>query len=371
MFSDANTLLIYISTVVLSCLLSIIANKYNRRAMEIVVTNDTERLFSKYRRNELVWVLISIIPYILLAALRVNTGADYLQYTWNYSKIVSNPTIGVALAASEPGYMLSMWICTKILGTDPQWWIAFMAIITNTLVFVSLYRINRRINYAVYSMMFGFYAYFHSFNYVRQMLAAALLFVAFERMHNKHIKEAVVFMILAISFHRSSIIIAMLFWLGRFLKRYRSIYNLAAIVGLCGIVIAFPRILPLVPFLSRYEKYTEATFSGGIGWTIDIIPLFICTLLSLNMKKDEVVSDCIQLVLFSIPVRLMSYYTYAAGRLFITISLYSFLCSSLTVNKRRDRVVVKAIYVFIYGAYFYWYFYLGNNSMVFPYNSIL
>ncbi len=367
---DYRTVLLYLAVIFLSGAIARRATKYNTLRFQTAEMAEVGACSRPYRKRELRWLFAAALPLILLSALRYRTGGDYDQYAVNYSRLVNAHSVSYIFTVDEPGYMFLMWLTSLVFKSDPQPWFALMAFLTVWSCFYAVYRLNKKTDYSVFVILFGLYFYLHSFNYVRQTFAAAMLLLAYIHAGKKAYPKAAILIVIAILFHRSSLIVALMYVFVLATRRYKSLYTLAAMLVLSVLVVVAPRILSRIPFLARYVKYTSHSISFGIGWLIDVIPIFLCSLFPPMGVRDETVSDCRRFVLFVVPARLMAYYTYGIGRLFITLSLFGFLTAALSMKRRTDRKLLKLIIYIVFIAYHLFYFGMANNSVVIPYRSI-
>ena len=89
------------------------------------------------------------------------------------------------------------------------------------------------------------------------------------------------------------------------------------------------------------------------------------------MNPDNNIRALIDFSWLVIPLRAISYYAYAAGRLYLDISLAAFMALALALSKSdRRNIGTKVLILLVFVVYFLLEFYLWNNSEVFPYRSI-
>lgn len=371
--TNNQTLWLYLGIVILTCMsCALVTSMRAYRSTKNLIVKDIlgERRYVVSRR----WIIIiAFVPLILLAGFRYYTGADYQQYVWSFERTAnSNSLIRSYLITEEPLYQLSKYIVFKIFGNDPTNWFIVMAALTIINLIIAVNIIDKESKYTWFAYLFGMYTYLHMFNYVRQIYAASLVFIGVGELLKKKRVSFIIAVILATMMHRSSIIFIILLFVDHYNNSLNKLsYKIIMIVSPLFMTI-IGRILRIIPFLSRYSAYFQGSFKMGIGWLIDIMPIILILLLIEYVYKPR--KEILSLTYFAwlvIPLRAISYYAYALGRLYLNISLFAFVAfASVVAGSEKKRRGYEIIVIIVYLAYFIFEFYVGNNSEVFPYKSI-
>lgn len=360
LLTNNETLFLYLSTILLSVGMLCGIKFLNLKPISLKINK------KKIVKINVFWIsiFICLLPMILVLSFRYNTGADYQQYTWNYLTVINgNAFENSSIFKLEPLYTLTIKIANLVCPNSPQFWFAMIAFLMfiNIIIAFYLFQLN---DVHIFIFLFGLYSYLHCFNYVRQMYAASWIMIALGMLIKKNKKLKFIFLIIiATLIHRSSIIFVLLWPICRLSKEKNFLYR--------GGMIASPlyltflaRILLKLPFFSRYSHYFAGTLKIGVGFLIEIIPLVLLLFFSKPQNEDSREIDALlNIGWLVIPLRLMSYFSYAAGRLFITCSLFAILSYCLSKPKRLNTILVVIFFI----VYFIIEFYLFNNSEVFPY----
>lgn len=368
--SNQRTLILYMFIVVLTSLLS----KITKRHRSIIVgDNHIYEVYNNFGR-----VVISFSPMIILAGTRLNTGADYIQYRWNFERLLSSGNMIEEIKNSrEPFYVFTEFFVVKFLKGSYTTWVFFISLMTIVVLLYAIIKIDHKIDLSTFSLIFGLYLYFHMFNYVRQFFALSLITLAISFLLSDKSKKFIVFIILATLYHQSSIIFLLIYFVYKkkkiiFGKKYHF-FVIFSPLFISGMAL----LLKYVPFFSiYYQRYFGKSFRFGFGWAIDLIPALLMYVIVATEKHknntDVKINFLSEIALLIIPMRALSYYSYAAGRLFIDFALFmtiafSNVMSKDVCNKRFLKFIIEIV-TFIY---FILSFYIWNNSEVFPYCSTI
>lgn len=362
LLSNNETFILYLVIIFISALfVSLYQNR--QRLLVIKYKLNNKQIFTI--NNYTIYVLICFVPMIFILASRYYTGADYEQYTWNYWTVTRNNILdATSIFKQEPLYTLSIKIASYIFPNKPQFWFVLMAIIMFVNIVISI-RIFELRNIAEFVILFGLFSYLHSFNYVRQMVAASIIIMAVGYLIKRDKTITFLCLILvATLIHRSSFFFIILWPICKLSKEKLILYRVLVIASPLYVTVMV-RIIKYIPFLRRYESYFTNSVQFGIGFLIELMPLIVLLIIANKSTSEEskIKSILSDIGLLAIPFRFMSYFAYGAGRLFITCSFFSILAYCLS----RKKALIKLFVVAVFLIYFIVEFYLLNNSEVFPY----
>lgn len=371
-----QTLVLYLSVIIITSVLCMIISKSNSylKSKNVILKFGAHYCEIQHSRW---WLLIfSFLPMIILAGTRVNTGADYMQYTWNYEKVVrSSELIKIIKESREPLYIVTEVINKYLFYDNVNIWFFTMSFFTIIILIFALYKIDKNINYGSFALLFGLYIYLHMFNYVRQLFATSLVILSLGYCLDKKYSKCFITILLATLMHQSSIVFILVFLLlikkpDIFGKKYHFFMIISPIFLSCIV-----KIIKLVPYFSIYiTRYFSGGLNIGKGWIIDVLPVIILYYLNYEVIKNNMSDKGTILAEISwmiIPIRALSYYSYAAGRLYIPFALFSITAYSSLINKGVNKKIKVCISFILLLCYFLFTFYKGNNSQVFPYSSLL
>lgn len=369
---NIRTLFIYLLTIFITYILGCCfeANLKNKEFKKIVFR--IGKLEYQLKKKFFIKILLVFLPMIFVLGTRINTGADYEQYSWNFAKIYSVSNLTQIFSESkEPLYVISMLFVSKIFGNNVQAWFFFMAFMTFFVITIAINEVDNNINLPVFIILYGLYIYMYTFNYVRQLFAASLILLGMIYCLKNHKKRFVFCIVLATLMHRSSIVFLFFYFLKNTKLVNKNFYHIIIILSVAFIPL-MPIILSKITFLSKYIQsyFDKKNFSFGIGFLIDVIPIAFLSIY-MNLKKNDngylgnILTEMSWLI---IPTRILSYYSYAAGRLFINVALIAIFGYSIDV---KGKTTISQIYtILIFFLYFVYTFYVSNNCDVFPYTGI-
>lgn len=235
----------------------------------VYYTLDSKKLRVKVKLSSSIDNKIASFPlsdaviYLIIAsvsAFRLNTGSDYYNYYMYYNNIksvYSSPK--EIISNSQFGYFLLSWIIKSI--TDNEYAIF---IVIAFFSYFCLFRILRKekikdMSCALLCYMFlGFYAC--SNNILKQYIAMIFLMCAYLSFINKLYIRAIIYSLICVSFHYSSIFILFIILIVRNIKPTFYKYTLSIVGGITtGLMLntALRLLTTFVPSAQGYSKYID------------------------------------------------------------------------------------------------------------------
>ncbi len=213
-------------------------------------------LICRNKIGNMIYCILAGIALFVIAALRRSVGHDYNNYAWGYWGYMSESLETIAQARTEKGYsMLNKLLADYIPEYQSIFIIvaAFFAICTA----IAVYKYCKRPYIAItFFLVFG--AYFNTLNFLRQFIAAYIMFYAYRFIKKNQFFRFLILVLFATCFHRSALIMIPLF----FIMRVKvSPVSAGVIAGLTVIYLIFSwNIMEmLTQFLYAYRGYTLAT----------------------------------------------------------------------------------------------------------------
>lgn len=226
-------------------------------------------VYSKFIKSKKKLCIVISLHLFLIMAFRNNyLGVDLGGYENTYrdiqrfslSDILSQfsflQTIRVNSVTSEEfGYILSNWILGR-LGFSYHTLLVLNAacIMTALGYFIYKYSDNPVISFIIF-MSAG--PWYYSFGLLRQTIATALILFAIDAIINKKNTTAIILMLIAVLFHRSSLVFFVLFILYKI--RIKRLYYVMALIG-CGVIAI------LGPFLVQKLIFPFLTYLGKTSY---------------------------------------------------------------------------------------------------------
>lgn len=276
--------MVYIISIVFSILIAYFVPK------EVIEKSKPEKLkivISRKRARRDLLILLSVLPPLLVAALRYGIGTDY-SYTYI-------PRFREIAAGDRGYYEFGFYYFNRIISfftKDGHWLIVSCAIIIMLLVYRAAFLISKASEFSLLIFYLS-YSYFVSFNNVRQSLASAILLLAFECLINKNRIGFIVLVILASSMHQ----VSFAFIVFIFIEKIHLSSIIYAIISFAsygfGKMIA-PKIFSIVLSYSlRFSLYfssesLEVYRGKTIGTTYALVNMiFMIMLIYLEYRRDS------------------------------------------------------------------------------------
>lgn len=231
---------------------------------------------------------ITLLLLIIPAALRYGIGVDYLSYENIFYEIKHGGGEYI-----EPGYYCVNKVVAAF-GGGPQWVFALMAFFTVYFFFKGV----SKDRWLIYTVGFVLIAYTWLFTTVRQVFAAALAFYAWRELNKHKPGRAILAVLIAYTFHYSSFIYPVLYFLSKIRISQRTII----VISVCGFVLFYlygslisDQIGGLLLLLgTKYASYSESDWfqstasmgylSSGYGVMLRYLGYF---LMLFNYRPDR------------------------------------------------------------------------------------
>lgn len=379
----------YLLSTAVSCLLALLAEQQRRRLLSPAPAR------AGSRRAMLLCMLLSVLPLLLLSALRWNIGTDY-SYTYapEYDALkwhiqgrapedigllssAANAQAHYANAFHATGAFLALEQLLIRLGADVQWLFAVCAVVTLGLVFVAIYRQSEHPALAIFLFVFSS-NYFLSLNIMRQFLGIALCLCAFEPAQKRQPVPFLLLVLLAALLHPTALVFLPVYFLYG-LRLRPPLAALCVAAALLAAPLAGRLLGALVPaLLPKYAWYLGSQHNAGeFELLLLLINLAVLALASCYYKAGQ-----------DKPYFRLWYNTNLLGTLFLCfsavlplmkrINYYYAACHFLLLplllsleKKPRRRALLLALVCAAFLAETYVAVVLLNKNGVYPYASIL
>lgn len=241
---------------------------------------------NKNSKTELVLMMIGIFVFIGFRGR--GTGSD----TWNYlEKFMRMRYVNFSDIRLTDGNEIGFMIFEKVLVTlfpYEQIILIAQAVIVTVSYGFFIYRYCWKDYFlpVLIFMSFGLLG-FHMTG-VRQSIAMSLCIWMYMFVEEKKYVRAMLFVVLAMSFHTSAFVVLLYFVFGAFWKRNNNIVTAILLSAVC--YLSVPRVLSLMSgFVERWESYAdiEATGNGEIYFLILLIIAVVVELAKGFIDEDE------------------------------------------------------------------------------------
>ncbi|MDE6577430.1 MAG: EpsG family protein [Muribaculaceae bacterium] len=281
------------------------------------------------------FVMIILLYIVMLMGLRYRVGMDTLGYMSSYKNTVPLDnffTTKIFREHHEPGYLLVCSLCR--LFTKEFWPVQLiMSAITNSCIFIFLYRNCRNVFMGIFLFLILQWLYF-STEIMRESAAIGIFLVNYRNMREKRWIRYYLFSLLSISFHYSAILI----WFLPFVKYLRpNIFFYIFCVGILAVtplVEKFNEMLSLGVVSEKISTYVKDVDNVNMNWRIsEMIKTGIPAMLTLILYHFSRLRTpfrhliLLQIIFccgaFAIPVIFQRFTNYTT--LFVTAALANYL----------------------------------------------
>lgn len=352
-------------------------------------------LASKSKSRILIFLfsaLCILIPAALGGLRALTIGTDTKIYGINDIRVASNAGNFTQFFLSirrEPGYAFVCYYSTKFFGHENLVLFVYQ-IITLVCFYIGAWKQQRKgkscFILPFIMMIFFFMFYNTSFNLMRQIMAASIIFMGMNELENRQYKIFLIYILFASLFHYSAIVTIFLvlgmhkitssekfikIWLLRLAVTYTAILLLVLTRPL------FSAMLNLSPLLSRYSFYIENSIYDDTEMFIVLI--FLCEYFAFILYPEGAkrVLGCGNSEFYKLNLIFMSAFQIFV-RLIPRILLYSEFANIIVlaaiprfIFDKNLRFLVSTAIIFVTVLYWYRVFVLGESSQTWPYKSIL
>ena len=342
-------------------------------------------------------IIISIVIPCLFAALRADTvGSDTLAYasifkaadnTSGFSEYISK--VRSYGAGTDAAFIFINYIVFKLTNSvEVEFFVQEALVIVP--VFSALFIMSKNKNQVIFgAVIFYLLCYNMSFNIMRQSIALSFETLSLVFLEKNDKKRFLIFSLIGILFHNSSIVvygICLLYW---FVKtkaikpKAKGLILVSMIIIVIGVVINIERVLNFIMSFNildyRYYSYTSIYLrnSADVDWITTLICLFGFILMLLNKKtlseNFRYVDFYIIMLVFGLIINQTSnFITYAQRIAFyfycpcFLIVLPQFAIKNGSCVRRKELIYSIAVFS-IFAVYFIWSILVNNSNNTLPY----
>lgn len=225
-------------------------------------------------------IVMIFLALFAVSACRIGVGNDYWGYRENFKLIAQNREV-----SSEFGFNLVVKLCQAISLTDDNYLLIF-GVFSFLTVFFFVKALYRQSNWFVFTLFLfmtsGFY--FQSLNTVRYYFALAIAAFSMEYVIKKDWVRFVLFILLAACFHKSVLVVLLLYPLARY--QWKKIHGILAAV-VCVSLIVFKDLYREIVFLF-YPYYENSVFDTGDTSIVNIAKCIAVLVLCLIFWKKAI-----------------------------------------------------------------------------------
>lgn len=319
-------------------------------------------------RPSKIWIFGVLASLVAVSGLRTNIGD-----TFNYRNIfIENDfTWEYIFSEKDYGFGILQMILKNYISDDPQVMIFTAALITNTLIVIVLYHYSRFIELSLYVYITGG-LFLVSMNGIRQLLAAAIAFVAIKYLLNGTFMKYAFIILLASTFHLSALILLPIYFLVRF--KAWSKMTVVVIIFATFCVIGFEQFTSILFTALEETQYSDyAHFDEGgsniLRSVVTVVPLVVAYIGREKLKSLFPDSDYIvNMALLGAVFMVISTQSWIFARVSIYFELYQLILISW-IPKMFPRKDGRVLYYGILVCYLIFFYYEHVISLNIVYKS--
>lgn len=315
----------------------------------------------------------------IVSAFRYSIGTDYFLYRNIFKYAIEGHSINeiIKMYDIEPGWATLNYMIS-IIFKDPQ----YIFIISSFIFIFCIYKLisenEKNINVGLSIFIFLIVAYIPSFNTVRQYFAIGILMISFKYIKQKKLKTFILLVLIATSFHYTSIIFIIAYWIINKDIGIIKIILLSTIVFI--LFINYNNILRIITILSpgfgKYSRY-EATGIFQFNKTLIFFQLALIFLIILSSKflknRNKFIYKTTYLYYIGIVFSFLGNFVPFAGRTSYCFDISQILfisCICKYGEKGLNKLILNILIILYYIVFWYISFvYSGNNGAI-PYISV-
>lgn len=348
---------------------------------------------AKDRMTAFVCSAASVLVLCVLGGLRDWTiGTDTRLYgVLDYTKAAQSVDFAdyTSRSGHESGWLMITYMCCKFLGHF-NWALFFYQLITISCFYIGAYKHRKTVSLPFLLLIFCLMEYNDSYNMMRQMISAAIIFMGLDCIETKQYFKFSLYIIAGYFFHKSSLIgfplligFHMLATSEKvtYSRKYKAVFAAVMVFVLMSVKPAASLYADVVAGASYYQHY-ENRYSDMFVPTTPVLLMAIQFLVMAFYRRNAEkiilpaggsgVNFHMFMFLFCIIYRVAV--RFVSTRVLVYYDFVSMLSMAALPRCIKNRYLRFMLFAGILSALtFYWYrFYIrGNYAQTYPYKSIL
>lgn len=245
---------------------------------------------SNNNKAKKIWTLLSVVPFILVSALRYDVGTDYFyRYVPDYNKIAN----GGSVDNLEIGFKLLVNLCI-LITKDYQIIFVVTSVVIMTLFMYTIQRQSKNKALSVTIFLLGGF-FFQSLNILRQYMAIAIVFFSYRYLLKDKYPVFIISVVLAFFIHNASIVCLMML-----LLKDKDVFNIKTILIVALTIFIFGT--PLINLFktvvqnTRFGVYIDSLYDRGEMRKLTILSnaiiyIFMYSLYIVRKKKSKITKE--------------------------------------------------------------------------------
>ncbi len=265
-------MVVYVCAFLLYFLLTGATNYYYVQYKKVNI--EDKQMRKKKLAIYIIFFIISLLPFTLVAGLRYNVGTDY-NYTYapHFINIFSDSSV----YKEKPFVWLNMLL--RLMTDDPVWLFLLMALLFTLFIQLTIVKVSN--NWMVSAaLVFLCNLFFVSLNQSRQMVGVAIIMYACTFAFEKKIGFYIFYVLLAFCFHITTIVFLPLYFV------FNSRLNKKIwFIGLAVLAVLAPAMVYAIKWVVGFTPYdyylTDSRYSDGqalVAYTLSSVVVEVITM---------------------------------------------------------------------------------------------
>lgn len=228
----------------------------------------------KWYKNS--FIIIALLIPICISGFRFSVGTDYNTYVSLYNKYATCDLRNIfTVKEVEPFFIIVCKLAYILRNVNIVFFI--YAILTVTFIFAAIWNEKDKISISLAFFLYMYLYFGGSMNIMRQALAVAVAMFSYKYVINRKFVKFILLAILAISVHKTAIVILPLLFMirngGEQKKKSRvfTIMKICFIVGFVAIVLNIEYFLNIIGQIEYFEKYNVYVQYEGESRNLSLI----------------------------------------------------------------------------------------------------
>lgn len=320
-------------------------------------TKITNSEYTFYRYRSIFFNIIALLFFSIMSV-RGDLG-DTIAYKRTYFSIMDNYNF---IFTKSDSLFYALMIPFSLITNNPQFFLAFISIITLLLIFIVVRKYSASITISLYLLITSGML-ITMMNGVRQYFAASIVFIGFALLIRNKKLLFIVLILIASFFHLSALfIIPTVFIIRRkpYDKVNITVYSILVLLS----TILFKTLLPLVIIVFGGEQYSgysdyilNENGANPIRIIVAIVPIILSIIVWNKIKKYGVYTNIlVNFSIFNLIFSIFASRSWIFARFNIYFTLYSLLLFPLILQKgtnRNNRIILNVLFFVLYFAYFF------------------
>lgn len=335
-------------------------------------TRYSNKKWLKYR----IAILIACLVPSFFYGIRYDVGTDWLTYKMHYDFISLDDSW--AILVLEPGFYCLMSVC-KTFGTSFYGFSFVCCILLEFAILKALSNFNLQKEQWLGYFLSAFSVYFVAYNITRQMIATSFLLLSYSYFIIEKKKKSIIWLILAISFHKSAIMGIIILIINRLYKRFGLLGKTKTLlVSLLLSCASMAIVLPLIAKLQSMGIYNSIEYQAQsfkiseLGFLLYYIPEWFLIYIFMKRYSDIRLFECFAILMLGGIFQFVGCIYPFADRLswyFVSFRILLYPMIALELNKKgKQQFHILAVSWFLF--YFFVMFYLLPGNKLFPYQTL-